>query len=66
MTTTRKPRAVLDVECPVCGHIHGVTSAQVMAGTWRDCPKCGAPAGAVPEDEACDTPGGSEEMPHGD
>lgn len=64
MTTTRKGRAVLDVECPVCAHIYSVSSAQVVAGTWRDCPKCGAPADAVPENDSADTPGGSEEMPH--
>ncbi len=42
-----RPRAVLDVQCGRCGHVHGVTSAEVLRGVWRACPACDAPADAV-------------------
>lgn len=45
----RRARAVLDVQCARCGHIHSVTSEEVIKGRWRDCPKCDAPADAEPE-----------------
>jgi len=51
MTRVHKPRAILDVECAICGHIHSATSEEVISGTWRDCPKCGAPPDAEEESE---------------
>lgn len=52
-----KPRATLDVECPRCRKLYEVTSAEVVRGAWRDCPRCAAP---------CDTEDDKPDSERGD
>lgn len=40
---SHKSRTMVDVECPKCRMVYGVTSSEVVRGTWRDCPRCSAP-----------------------